>query len=282
MAKKACLILAVVLLLFGTAETAFAVNWMYVQRMEGTRLGPCHEFIDADSVVQSGDQLIYWSLWRMEEPSGPQRVVKVLRKKEARLNEPRQSRILEYYYYGADDEEIRSYQKPGMFSSFDASSRRALHYVGSASNPTADRPTELDVSLPRWTSSGSEHEEFELFIDIRSIRALPRQEKEGVPAEFEMTVKKVWNPAGAAVRIAELNKNRPAKHGYRNLAYSTATYRFHLGRNRSMLLMNSDHDTHGVTLEFSFETDWRDLATGSLEAELRTIGVRWFRGEWEG
>ena len=282
MAKRAGLILVVVLFLFGTGETAFAANWMYVQRMEGTRLGPCHEFIDADSVVQSGDQLIYWSLWQMEEPSGPQGVVKVLRKKEARLNEPRQSRILEYYYYGADGEEIRRYQTPGMFSSFDGSSRRALHYVASASNPTADKPTELDVSLPRWTSSGSTHEGFELFIDIRSIRALPRQDKAGVPAEFEMTVKKVWNPAGATARIAELNKNRPAKHGYRNLAYSTTTYRFHLGRNQSMLLMHSDHDANGVTLEFSFGDEWTGLAAGSLEEELRSLGVRWFRGEWEG
>ena len=282
MARRICLLMLVVFVLFATGNSSFAANWMYVQRMEGTRLGPCHEFIDADSVAQSGDQLIFWSLWQMEEPSGPQGIVKVLRKKEARLNEPRQSRILEYYYYGADGEEIRRYQKPGMFSSFDGSSRRALHYVASASKPTADKPTELDVSLPRWTASGSEHDGFELFIDIRSIRALPRQEKAGVPAEFEMTVKKVWTPAGAAVRIAELNKNRPAKHGYRNLAYSTTTYRFQLGRNRSMLLMHSDHDANGVTLEFSFDDEWRDLAAGSLAEELRTIGVRWFRGEWEG
>lgn len=279
MKKYGCVILVIVCLLIGQSS-GLAAHWMYVQRLEGTRFGPAHEFVDAESLVKTGTRLTYWTLWLLENPAGPNKILKLLRKNEAELAEPQQSRVLGYYQYGADDTEARSYLQPGMVSSLDVGALRALHYVQDHSPVDLNKPEDLSVSLPRWQGSDLENNSYRLLFDIHNIKATAKRDSAvGVPPEFEITVKQEWTETGAVQRRAELTQAEPAHHGYRDLNYTLTTYRFNPARRQGILLWQSDHNQHGVTLKYFVGNEWRSIASGSVEETVEKLGVGWFQGE---
>jgi len=273
-------LMLVVTILLMFQKTGLAANWMYVQRLEGTRYGPCHEFVEAESVVKTENRLNYWSLWLMEKPAGPEAFVKMLRKNEVDLTGTQQSRVLEFYQYNADDVEVRNNLKPGIWTRISPGVRRAMHYLREDKSENLAKPEDLSVSLPRWYTSGIVDKKFNLLFDSRSIKSTTKRGiNGGVPPEFEITVKKVWTETGVIERRAELTQIQPTHHGYRNLSYTVTTYRYSADKRLRILLWQSDHDQNGVPLEFLVGSEWKIFAEGSVEAEIQKIGVRWFRGE---
>jgi hypothetical protein len=279
--KLGCLILVVACLLFGQSS-GLAAHWMYVQRLEGTRFGPAHEFVDAESVVKTGTRLTYWTLWVLENPAGPDKILKLLRKNEAELADPQQSRVLGFYQYKADDSEVGSYLQPGMAGSLNVGALRALHYAQDNNPAELNKPEDLQVSLPLWHSSGLNNSSYRLLFDIRNLKATVKGEPAaGVSPEFEITVKQEWTEAGAVQRRAELTQAEPAHHGYRELSYTLSTYRFHPQQRQGILLWQSDHNLHGVTLQYFVGNEWRRITDGSIEQTIEQLGVRWFQGKIE-
>lgn len=253
-----------------------AAHWMYVQRLEGTRYGPCHEFIDAESVWQDGSSLFYWSLWLLEQPYGPERIQKILRKNEASLKTPVQVRSLESFQYSEGDREVRRYLQAGMWSQYRQEALRARHYLDETRKKEPARPASLDVSLPRWYRTTVETEEYRLLVDVRSIRSTRKGEPGEVPSEFEMTVKKVWTDFGARVRRIRLNEEKPVHHRYESLTFSVLTYRFRSGEDQMMLLWQSDHDDREIPLAFFIGDAWQRM--GPEHKMIRGQGLHWFEG----
>jgi hypothetical protein len=269
------MLVVTILLIF--QKTGLAAHWMYVQRLEGTRYGPCHEFVDAESVVKTGNRLNYWSLWLMEKPAGPEAFVKMLRQNEVDLTGAQQSRVLEFYQYNADDAEVRNNLKPGIWTSISPGVRRAIHYLREDKSGNLTKPEDLSVSRPRWHTSGITDNRYNLLFDIRLINSTTKRGTDGgVPPEFEITVKKVWTETGAIERCAELTQVQLTHHGCRNLSYTVTTYRFSADKRLRILLWQSDHDQNGVPLQFFIGNEWEKVAEGSVEAEIQKIGVSWF------
>lgn len=281
MKKCGCLLLVIACLMLGQSR-GLAAHWMYVQRLEGTRFGPAHEFVDAESVLKTGTRLTYWTLWLLENPAGPDQILKLLRKNEAELADPQQSRVLGFYQYKADDAEVRRYLQPGTAGSLNVGALRALHYAQDDLPADMNKPEELQVSLPRWHSSGLANSSYRLLFDVRNLKATAKWDRAaGVPPEFEITVKQEWTEAGAAQRRAELTQAEPAHHGYRDLCYTLTTYRFHPQKRQGILLWQSDHNRHGVTLQYFVGNEWKTIAGGSIEETVENQGVEWFQGKIE-
>ena len=281
--KKLTGLSVLVVWLFAWQGVAVAANWLFVQRLEGTRMGVCNEYIDEETVVRRGDQIVYWTMWLYEKPFGKQQVQRVLWKKEAILSGSGQVRGLEYYHYDQAGEEVFQYLKPTMFSPLadNYAARRAVYYARQDGSLLTEKPSDLDISPPRWYSTGLEFKDFELLVDVRSIKAVPKVPAADVPVQFEMTVKRVWTEQAAAARRAELMQREPLRHAYAGLEYMVTTYRFRSDADKMIVLLSSDHNQHGVPMSFAVETAWQDVLPASPEGKFRQIGLRWLRGEIE-
>ena len=276
-------LIVLVVWLFAWQGFAVAANWLFVQRLEGTRMGVCNEYIDEETVIRRGDQIVYWTMWLYEKPFGKQQVRQVIWKKEAILSGSGQVRGLEYYYYDQAGEEVFQYLKPTMFSPLadNYAARRAVQYARQDGSLLTEKPSDLDISPPRWYSTGLEFKDFELLVDVRSIKAVPKVPAAEVPVQFEMTVKRVWTEQAAAARRAELMHREPLRHAYAGLEYMVTTYRFRSDADKMIVLLSSDHNQHGVPMAFAVETAWQDIMPTSPEGKFRQFGLRWLRGEIE-
>ena len=275
-----------IMLLFSTFSwqgVAAAANWLFVQRLEGTRMGVCNEYVDEETVVRRGDRIVFWTMWLYEKPFGKQQVQQVLWKKEAILSDFGQVRGLEYYHYDQAGEEVFQYLKPTMFSPLaeNYAARRAVQYARQDGGLLTEKPLDLKISPPRWYSTGADFKDFDLLVDVHSIKAVPKVAAAEVPAQFEMTVKRVWTEQAAAARRAQLMQSEASRHAYAGLEYMVTTYRFRSDADKMLVLLNSDHNRQGVPMAFATETDWRQILPGSPEAQFRKIGLRWLRGEIE-
>lgn len=141
-------IIALLLLVLMLGQgTAVAANWTYIQRLEGTRMGPCNEYLDTESVVKTGERMVYWTIWLLDAPGGKQQVRKILRKNEALLSDPKQMRALETYQYDINDAEVYQSLKPSMFTELspDSAAYRALQYARQDAGTDSPKPTSIDV-----------------------------------------------------------------------------------------------------------------------------------------
>ena len=281
--KKLAGIFILMLWLFTWQSTVTAANWLFVQRLEGTRMGACNEYLDAESVVRRDDRVVYWTSWLYEKPFGKQQVRQVLWKKEALLDGPGRVRALEYYYYDLTGEEVFQYLTPTMFSPLvdNYAAQRALHYARQDGSLVTGKPSDRDIAAPRWYSTGVEFKDFDLLVDMRSIKAAPKVAATELPNQFEMTVKRVWTEQAAIARRAELMRREPLRHAYAGLEYMVTTYRFSTDAEKMLVLLNSDHNQHGVPMAFATESDWREFRPDSAEHQIRQIGLRRLRGEIE-
>ena len=283
MMKKLAGIFILMLWLFTWQSAATAANWLFVQRLEGTRMGACNEYLDAESVVRRDGRVVYWTSWLYEKPFGKQQVLQVLWKKEARLDGQGQVRALEYYYYDQAGEEVFQYLTPTMFSPLvdNYAAQRALHFAKNDGSLLTEKPSDRNIAPPRWYSTGLEFKDFDLLVDMRSIKAAPKVAATELPNQFEMTVKRVWTEQAAIARRAELMRREPLRHAYAGLEYMVTTYRFSTDAEKMLVLLNSDHNQHGVPMAFATESDWREFRPDSAEHQIRQIGLRWLRGEIE-
>lgn len=245
--KKMTGLIMLMVLTFAWQGVAAAANWLFVQRLEGTRMGVCNEYVDEETVVRRGDRIVFWTMWLYEKPFGKQQVQQVLWKKEAILSDSGQVRGLEYYHYDQAGEEVFQYLKPTMFSPLaeNYAARRAVQYARQDGGLLTEKPLDLKISPPRWYSTGADFKDFDLLVDVHSIKAVPKVAAAEVPAQFEMTVKRVWTEQAAAARRAQLMQSEASRHAYAGLEYMVTTYRFRSDADKMLVLLNSDHNRQG-------------------------------------
>ena len=277
--KKMAGLIILALWLFSWQGVVAAANWLFVQRLEGTRMGVCDEYIDDTSVVRAGDRLVFWTLWLYEQPFGKQQAQRVLYKKEVILAPARQVRAVEYYHYNQAGTEVFQYLKPMMFSSLEQSyaAQRALQYARDSGELLSEKPLDIEVSPPQWQAVEIGSDQFSLWIDTNSIKLLSSTDGAPVSQLFEITVKRIWSEQAAAVRQNELMQRDPAKHAYAGLTYQVATYRFHRDADKMIVLLITDQNLHGVPMAFATETDWRQVLPDSFEAKVRNYGRDWLK-----
>jgi len=281
--KKSAVITFLLLQLLIWQSVVAASQWMYVQKIEGTRMGPCTEFVDSESVVIKGERMVYWSLWLFDEPAGPQKIRKVLWKNEALLLEPEQVRSLESYHYDADDTEVYQYLNPTMFSPMmeNSSATRALQYAKDDGRVLSVKPADIGIASPKWYNTPKINDSFVLLFDVTSVKALPKWNNHDIPSVFEITVKFIWNEKALKVRQEELLRQKNQRPGYGGLSYSVTTYRFQTDAHKLIALRTTDYDSNNNQLAFSIEYNWREYLSGSVEERIGKIGVRYFAGDVE-
>ena len=282
--KKLTGLIILVLWLFVWQGTAAAENWLFVQRLEGTRMGVCDEYIDETSVVRAGEKMVFWTLWLYEKPFGKQQAQRVLYKKEVVLTPPGQVRTLEYYHYDQAGTEVLQYLKPMMFSPLEHSyaGQRALQYARAAGDLLSEKPLDIEVAPPRWQAIAMDSNEFSLWLDTNSIKMLSPAGGSPRSALFEITVKRVWSEQAAAARRNELMLRDPARHAYAGLAYQVVTYRFHRDDDQMIVLLITDHNLQGVPMAFAMETDWQRILQDSFAAKVKQLGSDWFQQQRSG
>ena len=255
-------------------SSTFATNWVYLQRLEGTRDGPCTEYIDTDSVIKEDNKLVYWTIWVLDETLDYDGTKKILFKKEAPLVYPLRQRNLEIYRYDSEDVEIRRDDLKQMnFYYMEAQDEinRALQYANAAANGSA-QPDHSASPTPRWYGY-IELDDCKLYWNIRSITAWPQDS----PTTVDIIIKFVWNMEGLAKREAYLKAKRP--YGYRGdydcLSYTLVNYRFLLTENRMRILSEVDYDTDNQRMTLLDGTDWCDIEKGSKNDLARKIALNW-------
>ncbi len=266
--------------LFLLSSSVGAANWIYLQRLEGTRYGACTEYLDTESVVQKQDRVHYWTLWVLDDKQASHNIRKMLRKSEGVLGDSIQTRFLEYYQYDIDDKEIfryfntsDSFSKEASGSSGEFEVQRALQYVRGQGELVSVKPTDLSASGPRWFGSRA-FDEFDLHWDIRSISAYPRNK----PDTVEITVKWIWNEKGLVARQAYLRSLPPrAGAGYQHIKVTKVNYRFQVSQNKMMILSISDYDENNQRLYFAEVYKWQDIELGSQHEAARKIAIQWIR-----
>ena len=268
------IVLASLLLL---SSSAGAANWIYLQRLEGTRYGACTEYLDTESVVRKQDRVHYWTLWVLDEKQPSHNIKKMLRKSEGLLGDPLQTRFLEYYQYDLGDKEVfryvntaDSFSKEPSGSSGEFEVQRALQYVRGQGELVSVRPTDINASGPRWFGSRT-FDEFDLHWDIRSISAYPRNK----PDTVEIIVKWIWNEKGLLARQAYLRALQPSAGGYQHIKYTNVNYRFQVAQNKMMILSISDYDENNQRQYFAEVYKWQDIEPGSQHEAARKIAIQW-------
>lgn len=264
--------------LFLLSSSVGAANWIYLQRLEGTRYGACTEYLDTESVVQRQDRLQYWTLWVLDDKQSSNNIKKMLRKSEGVIGDPIQTRFLEYYQYDDEGKEVFRYlntadsfsrETPGSSGEFAV--QRALQYVRGQGELVSAKPTDLNASSARWFGSRA-FDEFDLQWDTRSITSYPRNKPETV----EIMVKWNWNEKGLAARQAYLRALQPnAGEIYRHIKYTKVNYRFQVSQNKMMILSISDYDENNQRLYFAEVYQWQDVEPGSQHEAARKIAIQW-------
>lgn len=112
--------------------------------MRDDRTYHCDVYIDADTIVKSGDTIVFWHLIVFDKPNGSGEK-QVMENLEANLTIPRSARTLEFYTYGSNNQEMNHNGTLGGWSQAPAGSiaygsiEAALRYAGSAQNTGNDR-----------------------------------------------------------------------------------------------------------------------------------------------
>ncbi len=264
------IVAALLTALFILSNPAFATDWVYLQRLEGTRYGPCTEYFDGDSVVKSGDKIIYWSIWVLDETLRQDGTKKLLFRKEAPLIHPLRNRTLEMYLYDSEDRELRRYVTPGEYYHKDPEGISRVMQYAKTGNGGLTRPAHIVTPAPRWFGF-IELEDGNLYWDVSSIVAWPRDN----PTTVEMTVKYVWNKEGIERRMAQVKKHKWYRDGFAGLSHTLVNYQFLLAEKKGRTLTEADYNIADERLTLLESYDWHDIAKGSKEEQARRIALKW-------
>lgn len=258
------------LALFILSNSVFAASWVYFQRQEGTRWGPCTEYLDIDSVVKYEDKVVYWTVYVLDESLQYDGTKKILFKKEAPLVYPLGYRTLEQYLYNGIDAEIRRYITPGNYYHKESEEvSRVLEYA-KAGRDSSVQPDHTVTPTPRWYGF-IELEDCALYWNIHSIVAWPQDN----PTIVELTVKYVWNKDGLDKRMAYLKTQKHYSAGFDGLSYTLVNYQFLLTENKGRTLTEADYNVGGERRTLLESYDWHDIAKGSKEEQARRIALKW-------
>lgn len=269
LSRLAALSIAMVFLL---SHTVLAANWVYLQRLEGTRYGACTEYVDAASVIKAGEKMIYWTIWVLDGDEYRHAIKKILWKRETSLpGYPLQKRILEQYYFNAENQEIRRYLEPTKdYRDSDDEIKRVLGYAKEAAYDTA-RPDYIDVPKPKWYGVMN-YDDFDLYWDIHSIVAWPQDN----PTTIDVRVKKVWSQEAQERRKALLaSLQKPYRQNYDGLTYTLVNYQFSINESLVRILGETDYDSRGHRMTVVDGSERKDFDCGSVEEAVRGIALHW-------
>ncbi|MDR3566080.1 MAG: hypothetical protein P4N59_32220 [Negativicutes bacterium] len=274
-AKSAALFLVALFLLSGTAS---ATNWVYLQRHEGTRYGPCSEYLDADSVVEDSDKLVYWIMWVLDETNSYDGAKKIMWKQEVPLAVPLKYRNLELYLFDSRDAEIRHNTiSMFLFSAEPEDVARIREYARPRQGEEVLNPGHIMTPGRRWYGS-VKYPDCDLYWDIHSITAWPQDN----PTTVEITVKWVWNEAGLKKHRAFLqSQNNRLGYRYEGLTYTLVNYRFLTFESRMRMMSMRDFRADGTQMNLLDSIDWRDVEQGSKDEAARKIALNWLKNSDE-
>ena len=282
-AKIFVIVFTVLIAQLSVINVVFATNWVYLDRLEGTRYGSCTEYLDTDSVLRKDDRLSYWTLWVMDDyPRSYQTFKKMLRKNEALLTDPPQTRVSEYYQYDENNQETfryifadTHYYKSREALADEPAIQHALQHVGSRDILISVKPADISIAPQNWQKLKS-FDEFDLMWDNRLINKRPRI----TPEVVEMIVRWVWNENGAAARKAYL-EDKDAKRGSQaridTLVYSQVTYQFLVNQNKMKILTIGDYATDGRRVGYTEIYKWQDIEPGSEHDAARQTALKWIK-----
>lgn len=264
------IIVLVLIVLFMASNATFAANWVFLQRQEGTREGPCTEYIDTDSVVRYEDKVVYWTIWVLDEKLGYDGARKIMFKKEVPLVYPLRHRNLEIYRYDGEDVEIRRYLMPTntYYAGSPDETNQALQYARPAKVGEVTKPDPAGTPTPRWYGF-IELPDCDLYWNINSITAWPRDN----PTTVGIIVKLVWNKEGLEKRKAYL-MSKPYQ-AYEGVKYTLVSYQFLTFENRVRIKEVTDYREDNTRISLLGGTDWLDIEKGSKEEWARKIALNW-------
>lgn len=274
------IILLMLSLLFILSNTTFAANWVYLQRQEGTRYGPCTEYFDTDSVIKEKDKVIVWLLWVIDETNNPSHdIKKLLFKQEILFGQPMKQGKIEMYTYDAKDQELHRYQYTNQNSYFskvspgsmeDNSIDKVFLYVKEGLASDTVQPEHITAPAPAWYKA-ADLPEGELYLDLSSLMVWPQNPLN----KLEVMAKLVWNEQALEERKTELvelsKKTYPL--AYENTSYTLFSYQFLAAENKCRIFEVTDYNADdrrttlldGITWH-AIEADSRDQAV--LQAVL--------------
>lgn len=261
----------VLTLLLMTSNAALATNWVFLQRQEGTREGPCTEYVDTDSVVRYEDRVVYWTIWVLDEKLSKDGASKIMFKKEAPLVYPLRHRNLEIYRYDSEDAELRSYLLPTKNSFYMETPdeiNQALQYARPAKDGEEAKPDPAGTPTPRWYGS-VQLPDCDLYWNVNTITAWPRDN----PTTIGIIVKLVWNKEGLEKRRAFL-MSKPYQ-AYEGVKYTLVSYQFLTFENRVRIREVTDYHEDNTRMSLLDGTDWLDIEKGSKEEVARKIALNW-------
>ena len=263
------IIVCMISTLFIFSNTTFAANWIYLQRQEGTRYGPCTEYFDVDSVARDKDKLIVWRLWVLDEPPifGP--IKKILFKQEVLLDQPMKKGNAATYTYDTNDQEIRRYSTvtPGFYevrpnSMEENSIERVLLYAQEGKEGDSAEPSHILPPERVWYKA-ADISDGQLYLDITSLVVWPQHSIN----KLEVTAKVVWNEQGFGKRkaqLAELSKKRYPL-AYEKVGYTLFSYQFLVRENRSRIFEVTDYDDTDDRITVLEGIEWQDIEADSRD-----------------
>lgn len=263
--------------LLSLSNTAFATNWVYLQRLEGTRYGSCTEYLDTDSVTKIDNKLTYWTIWVIDQDFKFHDIGKIMWKKEATITTPLRRHSLETYFYNRKNLETKRYLKPSDFY-VEASNeiQRAFQYAQEISPNEVKRPDPDLIPTPKWYGYAG-HEDGNIYWDIHSIAAWPQEN----PTTVEMMVKFVWNQEGLKKRKDYLMEQRAQLDEYENLSYTMIHYQFSTTENKVIVLSMADYDTQQNRISYFEEFKWKNIEKGSIAQFARNAALNWINNQDE-
>lgn len=117
--KKKVVCLLTLCLLF-LSNTALAANWTHMGGGSSTLVGNYDAYVDKDSIMKNGDNVVYWELEVLDVVDENTRSVKDMFRIEATVSNPRQYRVVEYYAYDINDRVVAHYAAPTAFAPVDS------------------------------------------------------------------------------------------------------------------------------------------------------------------
>lgn len=271
MAKR--IIVFMLSVLFILSNTTFAANWVYLQRQEGTRYGPCTEYFDADSVVKEKEKITFWLLWVLDEITPSNDVKKILFKHEVLLDQPMKKKISAMYTYDSANKEISRYptlSSSGFYTVQPGSMaqeyiQRVLLYAKEGMEADVVQPNNITAPGPKWYKA-AELPDCELYWDVNSLAVWPQNS-----LKHEVVVKVVWSEKGLEKRKAELAmfSKRFYPLAYEDVSYTLLSYQFLVEQNKCRILEVTDYNDAGYRITLLDGNEWHDIVDGSRDDIVR-------------
>lgn len=274
------IMLCVLSLLFLFSSTTFAANWVYLQRQEGTRYGPCTEYFDIDSVVKDKEKVIVWLLWVLDDSKLSNGTKKILFKQEILLGQSMKQGKAAMYTYDENDQELKGYLylSPYFYgvrpnSKEENSIERVLLYAQEKKDWNFIRPHYITAPERLWYKIAN-FSDGEIYLDLTSFVVWPQHSLD----KIEVIAKLVWNEGGLEKRkaeLAELSKKRYPL-AYEDVSYTLFSYQFLAEKNKSRIFEVTDYNDADDRITSLDGSEWGDIkedprGKAVLEAILKDL-----------